>query len=86
VTKILALLLALTASAGAASLPPDGTAEPSPRDVYAADQGEVRLPRGTWCLVYSVHNDPGEPRTLVFWRGKFGWCDPADRFTRGRAR
>jgi hypothetical protein len=46
---------------------------------YHADEGEVDLPPGSWCLVLSVRNNHGEPHTLVYRRGTFDWCDPEDR-------
>jgi hypothetical protein len=48
-------------------------------DVFTVDADEVDelLPLGNWCLVFSIHNNPGEPATLVFRRGTD--CDPEDR-------
>jgi hypothetical protein len=80
-TKILTLAAVLTAiasTASAASLPPGPIDWQSP-DVYTADEDEVELPPGEWCLVLSVHNNPGELRTLTYMRGTFDWCDPEDR-------
>jgi hypothetical protein len=78
-TLLTAAFVLLTSVANAASLPPAGEIDFASPDVYVADVGEVRLPKGVWCLVYSVRNNPGEPRTLVYLRGTYDWCDPSDR-------
>jgi hypothetical protein len=78
ISILAAALAAIASTASAASLPPGPIDWESP-DVYTADADEVRLPPGSWCLVLSVHNNPGEPRTLTYMRGAFDWCDPEDR-------
>jgi hypothetical protein len=48
-------------------------------DIFTVDADEVDelLPPGEWCLILSVHNNPGEARTLTYRRGTD--CDPEDR-------
>src|SRR5262245_50458625 len=77
-----AALATIAASASAASLPP-GAIDWNSSDVYTANAGEVELPPGSWCLVYSVRSGYREPRTLVYLRGVFDWCDPSDRVVVG---
>jgi hypothetical protein len=73
---VAALLVAGTAHA--ASLPPGEIDWKSP-DVITGDADEIELPPGSWCLILSVRNNHGEPRTLTYQRGTFDWCDPEDR-------
>jgi hypothetical protein len=78
-TLLLATALATIAStASAASLPPGEIDWKSP-DVVTGDADEIKLPPGKWCLILSVRNNYGEPRTLTYMRGTFDWCDPSDR-------
>jgi hypothetical protein len=71
---------AVAASASAQSFPPDDFDWNAP-DIVSMDSDEVKakLPPGSWCLILSIHNDPGEPYTYVFKRGTPAWCDRSDR-------
>jgi hypothetical protein len=77
-TMIALVLLVLASVARAASLPPGEIDWKSP-DVVSGDADEIKLPPGEWCLILSVRNNPGEPRTLVYQRGTFDWCALEDR-------
>ena len=51
-------------------------------NVYTEDADSVDLPRGTWCLIASIRNNYGEPRTLIYLReGARGLrgCDPENQ-------
>ena len=76
---------ALVGAADAATFPPIEIDFASP-DVLTFDAGEGKLPPGEYCLVFSVRNNPGEPRTLTYLRGKHDWCDPEDRVVVKRKR
>jgi hypothetical protein len=77
-TFLSAALVLLTSVANAASVPPGPIDWKSP-DVITGDADEIKLPPGEWCLIMSVRNNHGEPRTLTYQRGTFDWCDPKDR-------
>jgi hypothetical protein len=72
------LLFAAVAAAIVAIAAPAAEIDWSSDDIATVDADEIELlPPGTWCLVLSVRNNHGEPRTQIYRRG--GDCDPEDR-------
>jgi hypothetical protein len=79
-TRFRGSLFVVASIARAQSFPPDGFDWNSP-DLVTMDSDEVKakLPPGSWCLVLSVHNNPGESYTYTYLRGTPDWCDKSDR-------
>jgi hypothetical protein len=70
--------LAIAGAAPAMSNPPLDSIDWNSPDIVGGRAGEVELPPGNWCLIYSVRT-PGEPRMLTYQRGTD--CDERDRVT-----
>jgi hypothetical protein len=73
------LWIAMMASVARAASEPPGEIDWKSPDVITGDADEIKLPPGKWCLIMSVRNNYGEPRTLTYQRGTFDWCNPKDR-------
>jgi hypothetical protein len=76
--KTLLLAAVVAAIAASAIATPAADVDWNSPDIFTVDADEIELlPPGDWCLVLSVRNNRGEPRSLVYQRGTD--CPPEDR-------